>query len=42
VRYRKKLYERMWKDLLHRESRIARKQIKCARLLFERGGVIYI
>jgi tRNA threonylcarbamoyladenosine dehydratase len=33
VRHRKKLYERMWKDLLHRESRIARKQIKCARLL---------
>ena len=31
VRHRKKLYERMWKDLLHRESRIARKQIKCAR-----------
>ena len=30
VRHRKKLYERMWKDLLHRESRIARKQIKCA------------
>ena len=29
VRHRKKLYERMWKDLLHRESRIARKQIKC-------------
>jgi tRNA A37 threonylcarbamoyladenosine dehydratase len=28
VRHRKKLYERMWKDLLHRESRIARKQIK--------------
>lgn len=27
VRHRKKLYERMWKDLLHRESRIARKQI---------------
>jgi hypothetical protein len=23
------MYERMWKDLLHRESRIARKQIKC-------------
>ena len=36
VRYRKKLYERMWKDLLHRESRIAgiaRKQIKCVRAL---------
>ena len=31
VRHRKKLYERMWKDLLHRESRIARKQIKCVR-----------
>jgi tRNA threonylcarbamoyladenosine dehydratase len=30
VRHRKKLYERMWKDLLHRESRIAGKQIKCA------------
>jgi len=30
VRHRKKLYERMWKDLLHRESRIARKQIKYA------------
>jgi tRNA threonylcarbamoyladenosine dehydratase len=30
VRHRKKLYERMWKDLLHRESRIARRQIKCA------------
>jgi hypothetical protein len=29
VRHRKKLHERMWKDLLHRESRIARKQIKC-------------
>ena len=29
VRHRKKLYERMWKDLLHRESRIARRQIKC-------------
>ena len=29
VRHRKKLYERMWKDQLHRESRIARKQIKC-------------
>ena len=28
VRHRKKLYERMWKDLLVRESRIARKQIK--------------
>ena len=28
VRHREKLYERMWKDLLHRESRIARKQIK--------------
>ena len=28
VRHRKKLYERMWKDILHRESRIARKQIK--------------
>ena len=28
VRHRKKLYERMWKDLLHRESRIARKQVK--------------
>jgi tRNA A37 threonylcarbamoyladenosine dehydratase len=28
VRHRKKLYERMWKDLLHRESRITRKQIK--------------
>ncbi|KAI0249303.1 hypothetical protein BJV78DRAFT_1129765 [Lactifluus subvellereus] len=27
ARHRKKLYERMWKDLLHRESRIARKQI---------------
>jgi tRNA A37 threonylcarbamoyladenosine dehydratase len=26
--HRKKLYERLWKDLLHRESRIARKQIK--------------
>jgi tRNA A37 threonylcarbamoyladenosine dehydratase len=34
VRHRKKLYERMWKDLLHRESRIARKQIKCARPRF--------
>jgi tRNA A37 threonylcarbamoyladenosine dehydratase len=34
VRHRKKLYERMWKDLLHRESRIARKQIKCARTFF--------
>jgi tRNA A37 threonylcarbamoyladenosine dehydratase len=33
VRHRKKLYERMWKDLLHRESRIARKQIKWARSL---------
>jgi len=28
VRHRKKLYERMWKDLLHRKSRIACKQIK--------------
>jgi hypothetical protein len=28
VRLRKKLYERMWRDLLHRESRIARKQIE--------------
>ncbi|KAH9974445.1 hypothetical protein BGW80DRAFT_181570 [Lactifluus volemus] len=27
VRHRKKLYERMWKDLLHRESCIAGKQI---------------
>ncbi|KAI0259995.1 hypothetical protein BC834DRAFT_942561 [Gloeopeniophorella convolvens] len=27
VRHRKKLYERMWKDLLHRESRIARRPI---------------
>jgi tRNA A37 threonylcarbamoyladenosine dehydratase len=34
VRYRKKLYERMWKDLLHRESRIACKQIKCVRRPF--------
>jgi tRNA threonylcarbamoyladenosine dehydratase len=34
VRHRKKLYERMWKDLLHRESRIARKQIKYARATF--------
>jgi tRNA A37 threonylcarbamoyladenosine dehydratase len=43
VRHRKKLYERMWKDLLHRESRIARKQIKCARSLSlsERGVIIY-
>jgi hypothetical protein len=32
VRYRKKLYERMWKDLLHRESSIARKQIKYVRV----------
>jgi tRNA threonylcarbamoyladenosine dehydratase len=47
VRHRKKLYERMWKDLLHRESRIARKQIKCARSLslslslLERGALCY-
>ena len=34
VRYRKKMYERMWKDLLHRESRIAHKQIKCVRALY--------
>ena len=34
VRHRKKLYERMWKDLLHRESRIARKQIKCVWFFF--------
>jgi tRNA A37 threonylcarbamoyladenosine dehydratase len=34
VRHRKKLYERMWKDLLHRESRIARKQIKYVRACF--------
>jgi tRNA threonylcarbamoyladenosine dehydratase len=30
VRHRKKLYERMWKDLLDLESRIAAKQIKYA------------
>jgi hypothetical protein len=32
VRHRKKLYERMSKDLLHRESRIPGKQIKYAYL----------
>ena len=31
VRHRKKLYERRWKDLLHRESHIARKQIEQVR-----------
>jgi hypothetical protein len=40
VRHRKKLYERMWKDLLHRESCIARKQIKCVSLslFYERSN----
>ncbi|KAH9974451.1 hypothetical protein BGW80DRAFT_181791 [Lactifluus volemus] len=28
MRHRKKVYERMWKDLLHHDSRIAVKQIK--------------
>ena len=46
VRYRKKLYERMWKDLLHRESRIARKQIKCVRALVfplsKANGLFYV
>ncbi|KAH9974480.1 hypothetical protein BGW80DRAFT_1304347 [Lactifluus volemus] len=28
MRHRKKLYEWVWKDRLHRESRIASKQIK--------------
>jgi len=27
VRHRKKLYERLWKDLLHREERIAGYQL---------------
>jgi hypothetical protein len=38
VRHRKKLYERMWKDLLHRESRIAGKQIKYAYLSLPFGA----
>lgn len=29
VKHRKKLYDRLWKDLLAREGRIAGRQIKC-------------
>ena len=45
VRHRKKLYERMWKDLLHRESRIARRQIKyvlSALLLFFNNMIYFV
>ncbi|KAH9169389.1 ubiquitin-protein ligase molybdopterin-converting factor [Lactarius sanguifluus] len=41
VRHRKKLYERMWKDLLHRESRIARKQINTLPLMTADIALLY-
>ncbi|KAI0298372.1 hypothetical protein B0F90DRAFT_1862035 [Multifurca ochricompacta] len=41
VRHRKKLYERMWKDLLHRESRIARKQINTLPLTISDISLLY-